>query len=61
METTKQVLDDMKKVLRDQYSAQLVQFGTQKKTRESLEAGFADGLNTGVHHVLKMLGVTIKE
>lgn len=64
METTSKVLNELKAALRASYAKQLDQFGPKllkPKTRQSLESGFADGVQAGVHHVCRMLNVNVKE
>ena len=59
METNREVLIQLQRALAEQYSAQLAASQVKKATREVLIAGFQDGARAGIHHAVKMLGVTI--
>lgn len=60
METTKQILIDLQKMLVDDYKKQLEALPMKKNVRETLADGFQDGARLGIHHVVQMLGVEVK-
>lgn len=66
METTKTILNTLRDTMVEQYEKQLSQFGPArtpkaKAERVALVNGFKDGINAGIHHTCKMLGVEVKE
>lgn len=61
METTRTILVTLMDTLKEQFAAELDRLPMQKKVREVLKAGFADGVRSGVFNTCKMLEVTIKE
>lgn len=61
METTRAILIQLNKQLVESYSAQLAKLPMKKNVRETLIDGYQDGVRAGIHHVVEMLGVEVKE
>jgi histone H3/H4 len=61
METTREIINELHKVLCEQYEKQLEVLPVKRMTREILIDGFKDGAWTGIKHVLEMLDVKIHE
>lgn len=55
------MLIELQKTIVDSYKKQLEALPMKKQTREILVDGFVDGARAGIHHVVEMLGVTVKE
>lgn len=61
METTGAILKELMQKVKEQYAVELDALPMKSSVREVMKDGFADGLRSGVHHMIKLLGVTVKQ
>lgn len=61
METTRDNLAELIKVITEQYVSELERLPFKLQVRQALTDGFRDGVRSGVFQAVSMLGVTILE
>lgn len=58
---SRKVIKELQKRLKQDYKTQIAMLPVPPKLRGNYEAGFADGLNTGIYNILHLLEVEIDE